>query len=153
MTTAKKREIADLRDSKAKLTWNFLLNWLRKRAAIPWAGWQAHQREGQMRGRPQQWVADNRWQTRDPIDRHRGGCLSPVCINHRLTILKRRTDVRPVPKTLWFFFWNKELKQKAITVLWIRTGNYFFRIRIWIPFSAEFWIRIRKNSNGSGSFK
>jgi hypothetical protein len=27
-------------------------------------------------------------------------------------------------------------------VLWIR--NYFFRIRIWIPFSAEFWIRIRK---------
>jgi hypothetical protein len=26
------------------------------------------------------------------------------------------------------------------TVLWIR--NYFFRIRI--PFSAEFWIRIRK---------
>jgi hypothetical protein len=29
-------------------------------------------------------------------------------------------------------------------VLWIR--NYFFRIRIWIwiPFSAEFWIRIPK---------
>jgi hypothetical protein len=36
-------------------------------------------------------------------------------------------------------------------VLWIR--NYFFRIRIriWIPFSAEFWIRIQKNSYGSGS--
>jgi hypothetical protein len=28
-------------------------------------------------------------------------------------------------------------------VLWIR--NYFFRIRILIPFSAEFWIRIKKN--------
>jgi hypothetical protein len=28
------------------------------------------------------------------------------------------------------------------TVLWIR--NYFFRIRIRIPFSAEFWIRIKK---------
>jgi hypothetical protein len=30
------------------------------------------------------------------------------------------------------------------SALWIR--NYFFRIwiRIWIPFSAEFWIRIRK---------
>jgi hypothetical protein len=35
-----------------------------------------------------------------------------------------------------------------VTVLWIR--NYFFRIRI--PFSAKFWIRIKKNSYGSGSY-
>jgi hypothetical protein len=36
------------------------------------------------------------------------------------------------------------LRMSSSAVLWIR--NYFFRIRIWIwiPFSAEFWIRIQK---------
>jgi hypothetical protein len=37
---------------------------------------------------------------------------------------------------------------QSCSVLWIR--NYFFRIRI--TFSAEFWIRIQKNSYGSGSY-
>jgi hypothetical protein len=44
---------------------------------------------------------------------------------------------------------NNLLKGLCHSVLWIR--NYFFRIRI--PFAAEFWIRIQKNSYlyGSGS--